>query len=302
MQEDDKTLVADTGAIRQLLAEAEKAAPALVLLSGPPELVGKQWPLIGPELVIGRAPSCEIFVDDQKLSKNHARILVLGTRVAIADLASTNGTDVGGQWLEPHQPRELRNNDLVHIGNLVFKFLEQGSLESLSMQKTFERSQIDALTQIFNKGAYLTTTNELFKRARATHAALSAIVFDLDFFKKVNDTYGHQAGDYVLKTLAQLVQQNCLGDGAFFARYGGEEFVVLLPGTPLMQAADVAENLRAWIENHEFVFGDARLPVTVSAGVATLSPEMASPEELFEKADQASYESKRKGRNRVTVR
>ncbi len=301
MVNDDKTLVADTSAIRRIMAEAENAAPALLLLSGPSELVGKQWPLVGPELVLGRAPSCEIYVDDPKLSKNHARILVLDGRVALIDLNSTNGTEVGNDLLRPQQPRELQNNDLVQIGNLVFKFLERGSLESVGIQKTFERSQIDALTQIFNKGAYLTTAAELYKRARATGAQLSVIVFDLDFFKKVNDTYGHQAGDYVLKALAQLVHDNCINDGAFFARYGGEEFVVLLPNSSLTVAADCAESIRAWIEHFEFVFGGARLAVTISAGVAPLNDAMESAHDLFELADQASYASKRGGRNRVTV-
>ena len=301
-RDDDKTQVADASAVRRMIAEAEKVAPALVLLSGPPESVGKQWRLVGPDHVLGRAPSCQIYLDDPKLSKNHARLTVDGPDVAILDLNSTNGTEVGGDRLEPNQPRMLANNDQVAVGNLVFKFLEQGSLEAVSMQQAFERSQMDALTRIYNKGAYLTKADELFKRARLSQTALSILVFDLDFFKKVNDTYGHQAGDYVLQTLAELVSMECVGGSGFFARYGGEEFVVLMPGASLVAAADMGEIIRAAVEDYAFTFDGQRLAVTVSMGVATLTDDIATAQALFEKADHASYESKRGGRNRVTVR
>lgn len=300
--DDDRTQVADASAVRQMMAEAEKVAPALVLLSGPPEAVGKQWRLVGPEHVLGRSPSCQIYLDDPKLSKNHARLLVIGASVAIVDMNSTNGTEVGGRRLEPNQPQELANNDQIAVGNLVFKFLEQGSLESVGMQQAFERSQIDALTRIYNKGAYLAKSEELYKRARLTKTPLSILVFDLDFFKKVNDTYGHQAGDYVLKTLAALVNDQCVGGGGYFARYGGEEFVVLMPGASLVTAADLAEVIRAAVEDFSFEWEGTRLAVTVSMGVSTLADDMATAQALFEKADHASYESKRGGRNRVTVR
>lgn len=298
---EDKTQVADSGAFRLVQAEAEQAAPALVLLSGPAELVGRQWRLMATELLLGRGPSCQIFIDDPQLSKVHARIMVLGGRVALVDLQSTNGTQVGGDTLVAQLPRELRNNDLVQIGNLVLKFFEQGNLESVSIQKAFERSQLDALTQILNKGAYLSAAAELFKRARVSGSPLSLVVFDLDFFKKINDTYGHQAGDVVLQTLAQVVQAQLPREGACFARYGGEEFVILLPGATLPHAAGLAEAVRASVESHEFSFGGQRLPVTISVGVAALTQETASAEALFIRADEAAYASKREGRNRVTV-
>ena len=297
----DKTLVADSGAFQRIQAEAEQAAPALVMLAGPPALVGRQWPLLATEQILGRSPSCQVFVDDPQLSKTHARIMVLGARVALVDLQSTNGTQVSGDPLVPQQPRELANNDLLQIGNLVFKFLEQGNLESVSIQKAFERSQIDALTQIFNKGAYLTTAQELYKRARASRQPLSIIVFDLDFFKKINDTYGHQAGDVVLQTVAKAVQGQLPRQGPCFARYGGEEFVILLPGVTAAAAAQLSEAMRAVVEFTEDSVADARLTVTVSVGVATLTDAMASAEDLFVQADEATYLSKRSGRNRVTV-
>ena len=300
-QLDDKTQVADSGAFRRIQAEAGQTAAALVLLAGPVELMGRPWHLVATEVLLGRAATCHIYVDDPQLSKVHARVMVLGDRVALVDLQSTNGTQVDGESLIPQQPRELRNNQLIQIGTLVFKYFEQGNLESASIQKAFERSQLDGLTQILNKGAYLTSMAERFKRARASGQSLSILVFDLDFFKKINDTYGHSAGDMVLQTLTRQVQAVLPGEGPLFARYGGEEFVVLLPGMALSQAAQLAERVRSCVESHGFSYGGERLPVTISVGVASLTPETVSAEALFIQADEAAYTSKREGRNRVTV-
>ena len=129
---------------------------------------------------------------------------------------------------------------------------------------------------------------------------LSVMLFDLDKFKAVNDTYGDQAGDYVLSELAKVVKTK-LRPSDFFSRYGGEEFTIFISGGDLKVAVDLAERLRRAIEGHDFVYNEQSLPVTISAGVASIKPEMNKWEDLFEEADKASYKSKTNGRNQVST-
>jgi two-component system, cell cycle response regulator len=300
-EDSDRTVVAhDTFKLR--LQEAGKAPPSLVLVVGPIEHMGKQWYLDKGDLIIGRNPNCQIYVQDPSLSKNHARVMAVGAQVMIVDLGSTNGTEVAGDKLQPNSPRALLNNDLIKVGNALFKFLEKGNIETVSLQKTYDRTQIDPLTEIYNKAAFLAKSEELFKRAMLTETPLSMIVFDIDDFKMVNDTYGHQAGDYVLKELASVIQNNLIRQNDFFSRFGGEEFVLLLAGSPLKRAVEIAERIRSTIAQHPFNFeGKQPLKITISLGVATFEATMTTAQQLFEKADQASYVSKRTGKNRVST-
>ena len=123
-----------------------------------------------------------------------------------------------------------------------------------------------------------------------------------DFFKKVNDTHGHAAGDYVIKNLAKLVKDQLIRSEDFFSRFGGEEFVLILSVTPLNEASDVAERIRRNIESFKFEFEGAKMPITVSLGVSCREAKGASWEVLFEKADQALYTSKKEGRNQVSIK
>ena len=141
---------------------------------------------------------------------------------------------------------------------------------------------------------------ESFKRAKLLKVPMSIAVFDIDHFKKCNDTFGHAAGDFVLKELAAVIGTKLIRTDDFFARYGGEEFVVLLFGSSLPQAIEIGERLRVTIESHNFVYQGIKIPLTISVGVSTKEGEMVVWDELFKKADGALYTSKRNGRNRVT--
>lgn len=299
---DDKTNVVSGDTLKVRLTEVVNAPPALVLLMGPAHMVGKQWPVTKSEMFIGRVVEAHIFVDDRSLSKKHGRVFLgPNNEVKFEDLNSTNGTEINGTLATANSPHVLRNNDQLKLGNVIFKYLEKGNIESVANKGTYDRTQLDPLTQIYNKGALNSTGEEVFKRAKLTETPLTVIVFDLDFFKKINDTYGHSAGDYVLREVASIVQNRLIRQGDFFARFGGEEFCLLLVGGPLQRGVEVAERIRQTIESNEFMYGGQKLPVTLSAGVATLEASMMSWNELFEKADQAAYISKKGGRNRVST-
>jgi len=299
--DNEKTVIAGDTTFKGKITEAQNMPPSLVMIMGPISQMGKQWFLNKPGLSVGRGPDCDIFIDDKSVSKVHCQLFVVDQKVNLQDVGSTNGTELGGKKITPQQTYPLRNNDQVKMGNVLFKFLEKGNIESIAQQQVMDKSEIDSLTQIYNKGAYLNKIEEYFKKSRSADIPLSLVVFDLDNFKRVNDTHGHAAGDYVLKEMSAIIKSGVIRQNDFFARYGGEEFVLLMFNCPLKRAVEVAERIRSTIDQHEFMWQDVRLEVTTSMGVATLESDMASSHLLFEKADQACYVSKKSGKNKVST-
>ncbi len=298
---EEKTSVVHGDTFRVRMEKAEQVPPCLIMLEGPAGYVGKQWPLDQTDLIIGRAMTSSIFIDDRSVSKSHAKISLVGGEVMIIDLESTNRTVINDDTIPPLVPVKLTNNDQIKTGNVLFKYLERGSIEAHAIEQLQHKSEKDPLTGVYNKGALAIKGAEAFKRARLLKVPLSISVFDIDHFKRVNDTYLHVAGDFVLKEIASVVQTKLIRLDDVLARYGGEEFVVILFGSNIQQALEIGERLRATIETHDFVYEGTRLPITISVGVATKEPQMTSWEELFARADSALYVSKNGGRNRVSM-
>ncbi|MSR15040.1 MAG: GGDEF domain-containing protein [Gammaproteobacteria bacterium] len=162
-----------------------------------------------------------------------------------------------------------------------------------------EKAYRDPLTQLPNRLAYNERARVELLRARRNHSPLTLAVLDLDRFKQINDTYGHQVGDKVLRHSAALCQRRVRATD-LIARFGGEEFVVLFPETPLDRAAEVCEELRGQLGQAAFQYQGQRVPVTISVGVSGLV-ESDTLESLFERADRALYQAKNGGRNKVSV-
>ena len=296
----DKTSIVPSDTLKVKLAQADEAPPALVLLVGPAPLIGKQWLLEKAENIIGRADSSDIQVDDRSISKSHAKVSLYEGEVTLIDLESTNKTIINNKILKPLLPHELKNNDQIKAGNVIFKFLEKGNIETMASAQTFEAMQTDALTGVLNRAALNSRAKEAFQKTETLQQPLSIVAFDIDYFKKVNDTYGHQAGDYILTELSKVVRDKLIRENDVFARYGGEEFCLVLSGSNLKTAEEVAERVRHTIEQHRFVFQGQAIPVTLSAGVATRLPKDVIWEDIFQRADVGLYESKKTGRNKVT--
>jgi two-component system cell cycle response regulator len=190
-------------------------------------------------------------------------------------------------------------------GELVARVKVQLKLKSLQdeLKKANELlkrlTNIDHLTNLFNRRHLAEVLEGEFFRARRNNESLSLIIADIDYFKKVNDTFGHQNGDLVLSAVANLIQRQLRAyDSA--ARYGGEEFVLVIPGTPLAGGVMVAERLRQAVLDFSFPPPMEDLTVTISAGVATYpSPLVDNVDSLFRQADEALYRAKQNGRNRV---
>ena len=165
-----------------------------------------------------------------------------------------------------------------------------------------ERSSTDMMTHLKLKHYFFNMLSDKLRKAKKEGGDLSVIMFDIDFFKKFNDTYGHACGDYVLKTVAHMIKSKIRGKD-LAARYGGEEFTVLLNGANKGSAMTIAERIRSGIERFDFCYESQHMNVTISGGVATYSAKenpVQSPKLLVEQADRALYVSKRAGRNRIT--
>lgn len=297
---EDKTVVASGDTLKRAIPASESAPPVMVVLLGPTAYQGKQF-ILQDGVVIGRAHEAAIYIDDRSLSRSHARVDIKGGDVTVMDMGSTNKTIVNGVVLAPMAACALKNNDQVKTGNIIFKFLERGSIEAITNQTLFEKANRDALTGAYSKGALLEKAPEAMKRSESLNETLSVIVFDIDFFKKVNDNFGHPGGDYVLRELGRIVGTTLVRGSDFFARYGGEEFVLILASTSTKTAVEIAERIRSTIQNTEFIFENRRVPVTVSLGLATRNSTDGDWAALFDRADKALYQSKQNGRNRLTV-
>lgn len=281
------------------LKKASEQEACLIIIRGTPQ--GHRFFLTQPEMILGRDPNVDISVSDASISRKHAKIVKQGKKVLLTDLGSANGTFLNDKKVNANQTVTLQKEDMVRLGNSILKFLPAGELEILFYGNLGSAAHTDALTQIYNKGYLLEALEAEFKRAKALHNDFSVIYFDLDHFKKVNDGYGHDAGDYVLKEFTSLVRSQHIRQKDIFARFGGEEFVILLGNTNAKDAADIAERIRNSVNTHAFVYEGKRLPITCSLGVAELTTEMESANTLLKRADKALYEAKNGGRNRVVV-
>src|SRR5689334_5886497 len=146
----DKTSILQSDTFKIRLAQAGQAPPSIVMLVGPVASVGRQWPIEDTDRIIGRAPTAHIYVDDRSVSKFHAKLVMAGGDVSVIDLESTNKTVVNGRQIQSLMPHKLKNNDQIKVGNIIFKFLERGSIETVASGNVFDRAQTDALTGIYN--------------------------------------------------------------------------------------------------------------------------------------------------------
>lgn len=298
MSDDSATLVISDIAAALAASDNEAAAkPACLLVVGG-DLNGTIFDLEDGISIAGRSPDCKIPLEFNGISRQHFKIMTLHGECSVEDMNSSNGTFVNNKKIEG--PTPLKKGDMVKIGSVALKYLPQGDSERLTYDKLHLEANTDGLTKCFNKMYFNNQLDLEVKKSKVTGNPLSLVIFDLDHFKHLNDNYGHDAGDYVLKEMAQLLRDNGIRSGDTFARYGGEEFVVLLPKTNLKQAFEIAERLRKLVETHEFTYDGKRLPVAASIGVADYRQGVNTGTDLFKRADSAVYKSKEGGRNQVS--
>lgn len=268
---------------------------ALVQIYPPGTDMGRKYELPGKVANVGRDPSNDIVIDSDSVSRRHARFTMESGRRLVTDLQSTNGTYVNNDPILSHF---LDNGDQVKIGDTIYKYLVGSDVESAYHEEIYQMTIKDGLTEIYNKRYFLETLDREMARAQRYERELSMILFDIDRFKNVNDTFGHLAGDYVLQVLAGLVTSRARREEVF-ARYGGEEFVILMPETTKKGAMELAERLRERVESYSFLFDGEEIPITISVGVATMGKEVIATTDFIKRADVAMYKAKTDGRNLV---
>ncbi len=269
----------------------------LVVLAG--ASVGEMYKVETDTTVIGRGQKAHIRLLDDGISREHAQVVIEGNKVFLCDLGSTNGTFCNGIKVDR---KELADGDKILVGSTtILKFTYHDNLDEIFQKQMYESALRDGLTKAFNKKYFTDRLESELTFAIRHSSALALVMFDIDHFKKVNDTYGHQAGDYVLSDMSALLTTTLRAEDVF-ARYGGEEFAVICRGIDLSQAQVVAERMRKAVEKHRFVHEGTVIPVTISVGVTGLpDPVVKDASELVSRADKALYKSKHGGRNRVTV-
>lgn len=234
-------------------------------------------------------------------------LLIVRRRVVVPLLRATRAVIRLGNGDYSRDPGGSQRADeigdmLRALATLRTNSIERQQLE-LERQRLIEelrvRANTDYLTGILNRRAFASAGNKRLHAAHAQNATLAVILFDIDHFKSVNDSHGHEAGDLVLISVAALVRAE-LRDGEILARHGGEEFVVMPAHCTQQQACVLAERLRAAIEREPMTLADGHiLRVTASFGVASATGPAAALDDLLHAADLALYRAKRKGRNRV---
>jgi diguanylate cyclase (GGDEF)-like protein len=287
----EKTRVTDAVAIKP----AESAQDVLVLIYPPGPNLGRKYELKGKVITLGRDPTSDILVSSDSVSRRHARLSMEEGRRIITDLESTNGSYVADQ---PIISQVLRNGDQIKIGDTIFKYLVGSDVEASYHEEIYRMTIIDGLTGVFNKRYFLEALGREMARAQRYGRPLSILMFDIDHFKRVNDNFGHLAGDYVLQSLARVISTRARRE-EIFARYGGEEFCILLPETQKEGAMELAEQLRKRVASHTFVFEAEEIPVTVSIGVCTIQDDNIPENELIRRVDEKLYLAKADGRNCV---
>ena len=297
MSTDDTTIVLTDlrAALNSSEKEAQKKPAALLVVGG--DLNGTLFDLVDSLTSVGRNAENNISLEFNGVSRHHFKLHASGETHVLEDCGSKNGTHLNNKKVEGLTP--LAKGDIIKLGSIALKYLPKGDPERLTYDKLSMEANTDRHTGCFNKTYFNNRIALEVNKCKVTGDPLSLVIFDLDHFKKLNDNYGHDAGDFVLKEMAHVIRSNGIREQDVFARYGGEEFVILLPKTNLKQSFEIAERLRKLIENKEFIYDGKRLPVTASIGVADYRQGVTSGTDLFKRADEAVYKSKEGGRNQV---
>jgi two-component system, cell cycle response regulator len=251
------------------------------------------------ETVLGRGHGCRVRIDDSGLSRKHCQILRGPDGYLIEDLGSTNGTFVEGEPVRGK--RKLEDGVRIQMGrDTVLKFAIQDELEMRATRRLYESAMHDPLTGVYNRRYLDDHLTAEFAFAARHGTALSLLLIDADHFKRVNDTWGHAAGDTALRALAGHLQRSVRGED-MISRFGGEEFAVLARETSATGAMAVAERIRKSVERTPVQLEAGKtVSLTVSIGVVHMGGPRAyqSAQALLEAADEALYRAKEGGRNR----
>lgn len=276
-------------------------APEWALVAYAGVSLGRMFPLRAGSMVLGRSPEVDIALLDAEVSRSHAKIHWEtqgdgSVTLTLEDLGSTNGTLLNGRRV--NGKAALRAGDRITLGGHVLKVVALDHLERAFHETLLDQSTKDSLTGLANRAATLAELKTRFELALRHNRPLSVIMVDLDHFKNINDTHGHGAGDFILRSFGERVQERLRG-ADLAGRIGGEEFLLVLSETDTEGAMILAERIRRAMADTPHLLQSGPLEATCSAGVAERSASDRTPGDLMGRADAALYAAKSSGRNRV---
>jgi diguanylate cyclase (GGDEF)-like protein len=288
---DGKTIVED---ISRRILNPERE-PYLVAFTGRQGL--QRFKIIEGKTTVGRSSKADIVLKDNRISGIHCLIDNIRGRIFIEDQGSTNGTYKNGHRVKREA---VTTNSNLQIGRTVMKIEYKNTSEVEFENELIRKATTDPSTGILNKSYFMTRAHEEIALAARTDSPVGLVMLDIDSFKKVNDTYGHQAGDYVINQLSMMINLQRRTED-LFGRYGGEEFVILIRGNFDKERAKLfCERVRKSIESYEFNYDGKKISITISLGLCLeYGSNISSLQDLIRQADEALYRAKKNGRNRV---
>ncbi len=247
--------------------------------------------------VIGRQhDAVDIWINEPSVSRQHCRLEQQEVGFVVTDLGSSNSTYVN--TLRIRTPHLLRHGDTLRLGLVRLRYYERGTSDQLLFETLYSMAVRDLQLGVYRREYLMEKLADEVAIAHQNQVPLAVLLLDIDAFKSVNDTYGHDAGDHVLQQLCQLIMP-LLRATDTFARYGGEEFCILLENINQEQAIQLAERVREKVAATPIRWKGHTLSVTLSIGISVLTHAVVIPEDLLAEADQMLYCSKRAGRNQV---
>jgi diguanylate cyclase (GGDEF)-like protein len=253
---------------------------------------------------MGRSSDNTYQFREVTVSRHHAALTVDARGIVrVTDLGSTNGTFLNDRRLPGQTPVRVKDGDRIRLGTTVMlKFVRLDPCDEQFQREMFERTVRDALTGLYNRSFFLNQVGPLAEFNAVRGLGLAVLMLDIDHFKRVNDTFGHDAGDHVLREVACVLREATRPED-LVARYGGEEFILALPVVALDHALERAERIRSALAERRIVAGGISLRVTASLGLAFAPPDrLCSASAMITAADRFLYQAKHTGRNRVAFR
>jgi len=280
-----------------------KKIPTVSIISGNEQ--GKIFSL-KERITFGRDESADIVINDKLVSRIHFTAQCHDGYFILEDNDSTNGTFIEGFRDESLQEAvnavKIMPGAVVRLGSTKLAFSYKSQSDINKEAELYKSALYDGLTGVSNRTWFIKRANEEIEFSRAGRLPLSLAMIDIDFFKKVNDTYGHQAGDTVLCKLAEILSDE-KRPRDILGRYGGEEFILMLVNTAAADAVNVCERIRNRVKSSVFTYKDTAVNITISAGLSS-NAHLKNPalEEMIKAADKFLYKAKKNGRNQVVCR
>lgn len=276
--------------------KSAKGTPYLTVSIG--KDMGMMVPIEGT-MSIGRNPESAIPLDDDLVSWSHCSVTNVDGIITLQDNNSRNGVFVDELRIEQC---ELNVGSNIQIGDTVMKLELLSEIDIEQRQSLYNRANVDLLTGAYNRHYFQENARQELSLSKRENTSLKVVMIDIDHFKKINDKYGHLAGDYILREVANIIR-NSIRDYDLLCRYGGEEFILLLRGAiTLADTEKLCERIRLQIQDRNFEYRDITINLTISIGACYQEETKdLAIEDIILKADKALYQSKKRGRNRITL-